>query len=314
MSLVARIKERVSLREMARMLGVSGLPDRDGAKFRSPLRADSHASCSIWKERLVDWSRDERLDVIGLYAFIKGVSNNEAISELAKLLGVVEERTDYHNNGWPFFAAGNKAQAEELCSLRGFSIEGLRLARERKMLVFASVCRETCWIVTDSERKLAQARRLDGRLFPAYERVLAERKAHTLKGSKQGHVLGSADVGKYDFLMLVEGGPDVIAAHCFISASAARERIGVLGILGASNSFPARLAKACAGKHVRVFGHADVAGQEAANRWRLILHAKGVRSDAFVFRPTPDFPVHDLNDLLVHDSGRATVTEFNCRE
>ena len=304
MSLIARIKEKISLRETARMLGIYGLPDRDGVKFPSPLRPDSHASCSIWRERLVDWSRDERFDAIDLYGVVKGVSPNVALHEMAKLLGL---SNDDQPTGIarPFFLPGSKADAEALCEVRGFTMEGLRLARDRGILAFANVCTAHCWVVTDSERMLAQARRLDGRLFPSFE-SLAERKSHTIKGSKQGHVIGSGDIGGYDFLMLVEGGPDVIAAHCFIAMSGEAGKIGVLGILGAGHALPVSVAKACVGKRVRVFGHADVAGMEAANRWRLVLHAKGVRSDQFMFRP----PISDLNDLLIHDPGRATVTKF----
>ena len=35
-----------------------------------------------------DWSRDENLDAIGLYAAAKGITNREAIHELAEKLGL----------------------------------------------------------------------------------------------------------------------------------------------------------------------------------------------------------------------------------
>ena len=318
MSLIARIKEKISLREMARMLGITGLPDHDDIKFASPLRPDGHPSCTIWHDRLVDWSRDERWDAIDLYETVKGVPRNIALHELARIAGIGnndQNSSDKNNGGgkWPPFSLGTKIEAQVLCEIRGFTLDGLRLARDRGMLAFASVCRLPCWIVTDNERVLAQARRLDGRWFPPFK-GLAERKSHTLRGSKQGHVLGVADVGKYDFLLLVEGGPDIVAAHCFIAMREAgeRDRIGVLGILGASHGLPVKVARACKGKWVRVFDHADLAGKETAARWRMSLHATGVKTDMVSFESHNGKQIFDLNDQLIHDPTEALVTQFRC--
>jgi hypothetical protein len=239
---------------------------------------------------------------------------NTALREVAKILGINHHDFEKegaaqgsNGGGWTTLTQGSKAAADQLCATRGFTLEGLRLARDRGVLAFGTVCTAPCWVVTDRERVSAQARRLDGKWFPPFK-SLAERKSHTLKGSRQGHVIGSADVGNYDFLLLVEGGPDVIAAHCFIAASEMAEKIGVLGIMGVVHPFPAKLARACAGKHVRVFGHADIAGQEAAARWRMVLRAKGVRRDVFTFHP----PISDLNELLTNESHPdcAWVTKF----
>jgi hypothetical protein len=324
MSLIVRIKEKISLRETARMLGIAGVPDRDGVKFASPLRADANPSCTVWKDRLVDWSRGkQQFDCIDLYAYVKNVSANTAVRELAAILGIDRDRPDGESSGgrgvresWPLFAPGTKADAEALSESRGFSVEGMRLARDRGLLVFARACGFNAWVITDKTRLLAQARRLDGKWFPAFNHVAA-RKSHTFKGSIQSHVLGSADLAGYDFVLLVEGGPDIIAAHCFIAAAhseSERGRYGVVGVLGAANSLPAKVVKALRGKRVRIFGHRDPAGFEAASRWRAALQAKEIKSDLFSFRAAngDSDEISDLNDLLNNQChpDRKWVTQF----
>jgi hypothetical protein len=44
---------------------------------------------------------------------------------------------------------------------QGFSVDGLRLVRDRGLLRFGTVCGFRSWIITDVSGKLAQARRHD---------------------------------------------------------------------------------------------------------------------------------------------------------
>ncbi|CAN5583895.1 hypothetical protein BH09VER1_BH09VER1_40280 [soil metagenome] len=85
MTTCAEIRERWTLRAMAARLGIE-LP-RDGVKFRHPLRADRHPSCTVRGERLYDWSQGERgLDAIALFAMARGLDEKAAIVELAREL------------------------------------------------------------------------------------------------------------------------------------------------------------------------------------------------------------------------------------
>jgi hypothetical protein len=84
-SIVAEIKSRLPLRDVAALIGAE-LPTRDGVKFRSPLRSDRNPSCTIKADVLFDWSSGEHFDAIDLYAAAKNISNAEAIRELGERL------------------------------------------------------------------------------------------------------------------------------------------------------------------------------------------------------------------------------------
>jgi hypothetical protein len=94
MTLVADIKSRVTLRDTAAMLGLA-VPQRAGLKFRSPLRPDKNPSCSIYQRadewRFRDWSHGIDVDQIGFYALARGISNTEAIHELAQRLNLTND-------------------------------------------------------------------------------------------------------------------------------------------------------------------------------------------------------------------------------
>ena len=65
--------------------------------------------------------------------------------------------------GWPVFEAPTSAEIETIATLRGLSPEGVALAAERGLLFCADSREGRAWLITDSRRKNAQARRLDGK-------------------------------------------------------------------------------------------------------------------------------------------------------
>jgi hypothetical protein len=80
---------------------------------------------------------------------------------------------------------GSMAELRAVALLRGLNPEALIIAAHRGLLSFGTVGGLACWLVLDQSRNVVQARRMDGKPFPAFEDV-AERKAHTLRGSCQG--------------------------------------------------------------------------------------------------------------------------------
>ncbi|MBS0657908.1 MAG: hypothetical protein JSR82_06635 [Verrucomicrobia bacterium] len=91
MNLISDIKSRFDLRSVARLLRID-LPDRPGVKFSSPFRPDEHPSCELWRgssgeELFVDRATGLRLDSIALLAHGRGISNADAVRELARELG-----------------------------------------------------------------------------------------------------------------------------------------------------------------------------------------------------------------------------------
>jgi len=289
-SLCQQIKARLSLRQVGSMLGID-LPARDGVKFRSPLRPDQNPSCSIQNERLTDWSRGESFDAISLYAAKKDITNREAIFELAEHLGLksVEDQPSQRKPSSPDGLASlvlrEPSQEDFQSILRNRKLPpeglaGLLLAYSLGVLRFTEVTGHRCWMVTDSSKKCAEARRLDGKPFPAIGNI-AERKAHTLKGSIKSWPVGlhvevselrAKHLGQIP-LVLVEGGPDLLAAYAALgslpmSASDAQP----IGMMGQAQISGDALRLMCRRK-VLIFAHRDSAGRKAAERWASQLQS-----------------------------------------
>lgn len=134
-------------------------------------------------------------------------------------------------------------------------------------------------------------------------------KALALPGSEKKHCLLGEHLldGEPAPCFLVEGGPDWLAA-CWLTSFATRQaeapRWVPLGFLGANCSFtPAQLRK-LRGRQIRVFVHADDAGELGASRWADALSGEGctielVSIGCFGQILSDGNPVKDLNDALV---------------
>ena len=110
--------------------------------------------------------------------------------------------------GWPAFEAPTQAEIEIIATLRGLSPEGVALAHERGLLFIADSQEGRAWIITDSRRMNAQARRIDGK---PWERI-GGNKAWTLPGSIGALPIGLYEARDFPNIALVEGGPDLLAA------------------------------------------------------------------------------------------------------
>ncbi len=309
--LCKEIKARLSLRQVGSMLGID-LPARDGVKFSSPLRPDHKPSCTIENDRLRDWSRRQSFDAIDLYAARKGITNREARFELAEHLGLMSGDSSL---------SGSKGSS--LCSLATLAVRepseddfqailrtrklpqeaeaGLLLAYSLGVLRFAEVGRYPCWVLTDASGKCAEARRLDRGLFPPLG-ILEERKAHTLKGSTKRWPVGLApDVSEFRSerlkgvpLVLVEGGPDLLAAYCLLAAiPMSKGDVQPVAMLGAEPKIGDEALSVIAGRRVIVIAQGNIAGKEASRVWSGQLAAVGCRVQ---LRDLPDG--QDLNDFV----------------
>jgi Toprim-like len=181
------------------------------------------------------------------------------------------------------------------------SISGLLIAREAGVLHFADVGGFRCWLVSDESKRCAEARRIDGKTFPAIGN-LAERKAHTIKGSTKSWPVGLAlRVGESRAkhlrvipLVLVEGGPDLMAAFALLAALPMSEcDVQPTAMLGTSASMSAESLQVMAGRHAVVLAHGDQTGRDAAKRWAEQLTKAGCRVKV---RDLPDG--QDLNDAV----------------
>lgn len=255
------IKKQLSLRDAARLCSIT-LPDRDGVKFPSPLRPDRNPSCSILKERLIDWTTGEQFDSIALFAEVRGVRTGEAIRQLADHLGLAKSELRSRRQATPKFRTGTAAEIAALAENRGLSIGGLTLASKCGILTFGEYYDTPAWFIGDAERGPMQARRLDGERWPWADQP----KALTLKGCTIHRLIGLPLIGTYPHVMICEGGPDLLAAFSWIHELDLIDWCP-LGLLGTSAGIVKEEADRIRKRHIRIAAHPDEAGRTAAKKW-----------------------------------------------
>lgn len=210
----------------------------------------------------------------------------------------------------------NEFDMDQIASLRAIDVAAVRWAGALGVLHFSQQCGYRSWVLTDPSRRIVEARRLDGRNYPGWENV-GERKAHTIKGSDKSWPIGAELLRQgieVRAIMLVEGGPDYLAALHFI------HQFRVAGImpvamLGKAEVHPdaVQLMK---GRHVRIYPHndPDEGGLRAALKWGAQFNQVGCRFDYFRFdglRRVDGKAVKDLNDLTaVHPQHLQSALEF----
>lgn len=216
----------------------------------------------------------------------------------------------------PPMETGTRAELDALAKLRGIGRESLEWASKRGVLRYATSQRhgERVWIVTDGEQVNAQARRMDGQGW----KHLDGAKAWTLPGSWASWPLGIREAADFPAIALCEGGGDFLAAHYFAlweQASDCTKRdvqCAPTAMLGASQRIHADALPLFAGKRVRIFCHADEAGQRAARQWAEQLATVNVSADAFDFSGlvrADGKPAKDLNDCLLLNADGYGQTE-----
>jgi hypothetical protein len=194
----------------------------------------------------------------------------------------------------PRLRSGTAQDFLALASIRGLTADGLRLASERGLLRFGEYRGHGAWFILDGSRRVAQARRLDGE--PWAQGV----KAWTLFNSQAAWPVGLGEAREFASIALCEGGPDLLAAHCFITAEARARDCAAVAMLGGCARIHPDALPLLSGKRVRIFPHNDDTGQEAAERWAGQLIEAGAEVDAFALDGLTRIDgerVKDLNDL-----------------
>jgi hypothetical protein len=213
----------------------------------------------------------------------------------------------------PTFPPMDRGSADDLArlaDLRRLSGASLFIATSVGLLRFANLRGQRAWIITDDERVNAQARRLDGQ---PWEHIAA--KAWTLPGSWASHPIGRRLAQHYPKVLLVEGGPDLLAALDFVNRAGQLCDCCPVAMLGASQRIPATAFPIFAGKRVRIYPHTDPPGLDAARAWALqVAKAGAAKTDAFGFaglQRASGEPVEDLNDCTtIHADYEAQLKEL----
>jgi hypothetical protein len=145
------------------------------------------------------------------------------------------------------------------------------------------------WIITDSARRNAQARRMDGRLWGSIDA-----KAKTLRGSEASWPIGAAEIGDKPLVAMCEGGPDFLTAYFLAWWHGRSAEVAPVAMLGAGQRIHAEALPLFKGKRVHIFPHQDDAGKRARGVWTEQLHCAGAAS-VHNFDCSPD---KDLNELI----------------
>jgi len=126
------------------------------------------------------------------------------------------------------------------------------------------------------------------------QRLGVDLKARTLAGSIASLPVGNYHDTRWPLVVLVEGGPDVLAAYAAIHKLGLLDVVAVCGILGAGLKLPAVSAATLRNRKTRILQHNDKAGDEAADRWAQQIWDAGGKVDIWV----PDQAGADLNDVF----------------
>jgi len=288
------------------------LPGEPRASCKSPFRDESKPSFSVDADGTLwnDFATGEAGDAVDFFQRASGLGRTEACRKFIELAGgssapwlrTAGKQPAEPKPGLPGFRKGTLADFLQLSIRRNIGREGLELASERGLLWFATLKDCPAWIITDSERVNAQARRMDGE---PWEHIAA--KAWTLPGSRAAWPLGIKEAQPFQSIALCEGGPDFLAAHYLALWEQAPNntrrdvRCVPVAMIGAKLRIPEDALPLFTGKRVRIFGHADDAGRAAADTWARQLESVGADVDAFDFAGlvmADGSPAKDLNDCL----------------
>ncbi|NBR88057.1 MAG: hypothetical protein EBS84_21245 [Proteobacteria bacterium] len=267
-------------------------PHQGGWYFKDHATDDSGDELTL-VARLKGW--DERRDFKRIVEFYEETAKKE--NPAAPLLAVHPPQPSPESSNPPDlsgYSAGTDEQLIRLSVLRSISVPALRLATERGFLMFGVRFNSEVFGLKDQSGRLAEVRRLDGQLFPAFG-SFPQHKSHTVKGSCKGWPLGLGEAASAPSIVLLEGLPDFLAAFDFMLREGKANTVAPVTMLAASASIEEGALSHFHNKRVRMFPHYDPAGLNAAQKWTEQLTGIAANIDYFQFS---DFPaVKDLADL-----------------
>lgn len=308
-------KIRLGISGAWRALGLPGEPRRN---CRSPFREDRHPSFSITDDRLWhDFADGTGGDVVSFVKCATGCSDGEAITRVIEMAGgglatgvtlapraVAAPQPITDNLAGLELRPPTLGEVIAIADLRKWpTFAGLELARLRGLLQIADVPWRgevhPSWILTDNDRKSAQARRLDGEPWQG--------QAHTYKSNSlrtdPEHPPGLADVLACDrkAVLLCEGEPDALAALLLAWCADLAPKAGVIALTGASKDLPLVVLEKLRGRRVRILRQTDKPGHRCALAWAESLNSAGVTVDLANLDGqlcADGHPAKDLADLI----------------
>ena len=205
---------------------------------------------------------------------------------------------------WPVFEIPREGELTAIAQLRSIQIDALQMAVQRGILrvIVHGGDQAVRWVVTDTMLHVAQKRTFDGSMLRTTSNAV---KAMTLPGSSTCWPVGLAALKpEHRSVLLVEGGPDLLAAFEFIRREGREADTHAVAMLGAKARIHPSLHHHFAGKTIRIIQHSDKAGEEAGREWgnQLLEYAEHVEVLDFGHLLRRDgSKVNDLNDALLVD-------------
>lgn len=264
----------------------------------------SGPKAGVW----LDFATGQKGDLIGLWQAVTGASLKDSCTEAVAFLGLEPEpelRPEPTKAWTQLQREMGQGTEDDILTLQGLrrlpSADGIRAALEAGHLFFGPVFDKQAdqpgtylhsWIITDSARLGAQARRLDGQPYGDGQ------KSKTIHGTTGKWPVGMADAGATLDIAMVEGGPDFIAAYTAVALLGLQDKIQPAAMLGSAQQIHPEAMPLFRGRTIWMFPHRDenLAGLQGAIRWQAQLSKVGATVIPFDFSGYPG--VKDLNDFL----------------
>lgn len=270
---LAIAKDTLRIPELAAKRGWEWHPGRSCAV---PYRADRNFSGSVLNDgRLFhDFASSETLDAPGLLARVEGLDARTACKLFIELAGTalasgintprVASPFKIHqvDHEKPVLPKLDRLRPEErlaLAHLRGLSAAAVDLADQHGFLHGMHWCGQRAWAITDSERWNCQWRRLDGGKWKGKNGNEFKSWSASRLGENRpraGWPIGIVQASKASSIVLVEGGPDLLAAYHFLHLAGMVDNVAPVAMLGATRIDPLALPF-FTNKRVRLMCHAD---------------------------------------------------------
>jgi hypothetical protein len=287
--LFAEARERFTITDLWSVFGFEGTPR---PSCRSPFREDRSASFSIFDSGRAwhDHATGEGGDVIEFIRvalntdhrgvrewLVQHLGGNTAPACRVKVPRMDDKRSDEPRSiQWPSeIREGTAADLQALCEARGISYAAAWTLTEAGVVRFTEIDNHPCVVIGDRKKRAAEIRRMDGTLFPPYER-----KAFPLKGVDKSWLVGAELLRREDTetaVMITEGVTDLLTAadlylrYHMTGGSRAWVPVALLG--ATCRNLDPSCAALIRGRHVRLVPDGDDAGEQMAKHWTKLLRS-----------------------------------------
>ena len=179
---------------------------------------------------------------------------------------------------WPSeLATGSSEMWDAFAKLRGYSYPAVWTMAQAGILRFCVINKHKCIAITDSERRSAEIRRVDGGLFGGGS------KAYPLKGVDKSWLVGAALLDDDADVLITEGATDLLAAYdlyCRYRRAGGQKQWCPMALLGSKcKRLDPGILEQIKGRQVRLIPDGDDDGDIMRDTWAAMLTKVGCTVD-----------------------------------